>query len=488
MTSIREIPDYSDLGKSDSITKNAWEAILAKYDKYQYYYSGSVFREKVDDSELIDPPSLYPVGINLVKMLCQSMAWSTFGEWDKMPVRWATRHGIKESNSTVEACKLMDDFLFRSNAESVFLQMEIQRMLLGASVIKVRPDLPSRGVSFHAIKPSSFFPVFDPHNPNRLLKAHVTSYLSREQAKVLYDYQGKKDEVLFEEIWTLHEHKTILDGKIVIKKYSGRNPYGLIPFVYIPRMRSVSEWGDSLAEDIIPVQDELNMRVADVGDAVNTNAHPIRWGKNLPNNFNTDNFPIGSDAFWDLGRSFGDSEPEVGALEIANPVPQGALDNISWLYDWVRTSTFAPPIAFGEDNGGGQRSGVTLEIRMAPLIRAVRAHRAFMRTGLREVARISGTILRQKGFGVPVKVLDALIEAEVVPSFAEIMPRDRANLVDEVVKRLSTEPPTISLETALGILGSDAIEDDRIDATIKKYGLDKKQEQTKKSDKEPKNG
>ena len=472
MSSIRIIPDYSDLGKADDVTKNIWEQMLARYERYKYYFSGDVFEETVEDSELIDPPSLYPVGINLVKMLCQSMSNSTFGEWSSLPLRFRTRSGLKEDADTKEASELMNTILFNSDAESVFQAMETQRMLYGGCVLKIRPDLKQKGVKFHSIMPSSFFPVFDPHNTNRLLEARVSSFLTQAQAKILYNYEGKNDEVLFEEIWTLHEHKTILDGERVISQFSGRNPYGVIPFVYIPRLRTISMWGDSLAEDVIPVQDELNMRVADIGDAINTNAHPIRWGKNMPNNFNTDNFPVDSDVIWDLGRGFGGSEPEVGVLEIRNPVPQGALDNITWLYDWVRTSTFAPPIAFGEDQGGGQRSGVTLEIRMSPLIRAVRTHRAFMRTGMRQVAYITGKILKQKDFAVRTRVLNSLLDGEVEASFAEVMPRDRAAIVDEVVKRLSTNPPTISLETALSILGSDAIEESRIESTIKKYGLD----------------
>jgi hypothetical protein len=484
MTSISSIPSYSDLGEADSVTKNSWENQLANYSKYEYYYTGQVFDEKVADAELADPPSLYPVGINIVKMLCQSLADATFGEWSHLPVWFNTRHGIDETSHTQDAASRLDGILFHSNAESVLLEMEIQRMLFGASVLRVRPENKEIGVRWLSIKPTAFFPVFDPHNKNRLLKATVLTNITREQAEAIYGIKTDNDEVLFEEYWDLHEHYVKLDRKHKIAKYSGRNPYGVVPFVYIPRMRSVSVYGDSIADDIIPVQDELNMRVADIGEAVNINAHPTRWGINLPKGFNTENYPIGSDVLWDLGRSFGEHVPEVGVLEIQNPVPDGALENIDWLYDWVRTSTFAPPIAFGEDTGGGQRSGITLEIRMWPLIKAVRKHRAYLRTALRQATFITGRILAQKDWE-RAKVIEAMVNGDVEASFSDIMPRDRAAMVDEVVKRLSTEPQTISLETALKVLGSDSIEEDRIKKMIEEYELDKEPEPFMNANQQP---
>ena len=476
MPTISAIPSYSDLGEADNVTKNAWEQQLARYSKYEYYFTGEVFREKVDDSEVANPPSIYPVGINIVKMLCQSLADATYGEWDQMPFTFATRKGIDQDNHTKEASETLNGILHACNGESSFLEMEIHRMLYGNSVLKIRPTQNKyRPVEWYAIKPSHFFPVFDPNDKNILIAATVMTHITRAQAKMIYGYETNKDEVLFEEYWDLHEHFVKLDKDHRIAKYSGRNPYGLVPFVYIPRMRSTSIWGDSIADDIIPVQDELNMRIADIGEAINVNAHPIRWGKNLPQSFTAKNFPVDSDVLWDLGRSFGEHQPEVGVLEIDNPIPSGAFDNIEWLYDWVRTSTFAPPIAFGEDTGGGQRSGITLEIRMLPLIKAVRKHRAYLRSGLRRAIYITGRILSKKDLARPM-VISAMMNNKISPRFDDVLPRDRAKVVDEIVKRLSTTPPSISLETALKRLGADSIEEGRIQEMIEKYGLDIEEE------------
>ena len=149
--------------------------------------------------------------------------------------------------------------------------------------------------------------------------------MTREQAHARYGYDGDKERVLRVEHWTQRFYTNHLDGK-EITGYSGINPWGFVPFVYMPRIRTDNWWGDPLTPDLIAPQNELNARIADIGEAINYNAHPTRWGINLPRSFKVDNFPLGPNAFWDLGRSIGSMpEPKVGVLEIKNPVPDGGL-------------------------------------------------------------------------------------------------------------------------------------------------------------------
>ena len=344
----------------------------------------------------------------------------------------------------------------------MFWQNELDRNLYGGCVMKIAPALDKVSkIQWMHINIDSFFPVWDPDNEDELLEVYVVTNMSSDQAQLRYGYKSEKEYVQRVEHWTKAIYENTLDS-IRMDAYSGTNPWGVVPFVYIPRMRSTYWWGESLAEDIIPVQDELNMRLADLGEAVNYNTHPTRWGYNLPRSFNTKNFPLGSNVLWDLGRVVGQSpEPKVGILEASNPIPTGTFEYVKWLYDWSRTSAFAPPIAFGEDSGGGQRSGATLEIRMWPLVKAVRRSRSYLNTGLLRAVYITGLILKQKGLA-PVRTVQALIEGRVVPSYAPVMPRDQAAIVDEVTKRLSTNPPTISLETAVNYQGQGIAEVNRI--------------------------
>jgi hypothetical protein len=234
-----------------------------------------------------------------------------------------------------------------------------------------------------------------------------------------------------------------------------------------------------LTGDVTAAQDELNMRLGDMGEAINYNAHPIRWGLNLPAGFDAEHFPLGPNAMWDLGRALGNSPvPEVGMLEIENPIPRGSFEYLEFLYDWTRSSTFAPPIAFGEDNGGGQRSGATLEIRLWPLIKSIRRGRSYLNTGLRKALYISGRILQQKGFdGVPARAVQSILQGHLTPHFHSILPRDQSAAVDEVVKLLSTDPPSISLESAQSVLGRGIGEVDRIIAMLADEALWKRLKQ-----------
>jgi hypothetical protein len=238
--------------------------------------------------------------------------------------------------------------------------------------------------------------------------------------------------------------------------------------VYIPRLRTNLFWGDAITPDIIPVQDELNMRLADIGDAINYNSHPIRHGYNMPRAFNAKNFPLGPEQFWDLGRVMGNSPPPtVGLLEAKNPVPEKAFEFVQFIYDWSRTSAFAPPIAFGEDQGGGQRSGRTLEIRMWPLMRATRRSRGYMASGIKRIMKVASVILAQKNFpNISQHEIARSVDGSVVPDFWPLMPKDQAAIVDEVVKLLSTTPPSISLDTAEVILGRGPAEVERIMAMV----------------------
>jgi hypothetical protein len=177
---------------------------------------------------------------------------------------------------------------------------------------------------------------------------------------------------------------------------------------------------------------------------------------NLPNAFTDKNFAMGADSMWDLGRAMNkDMKPEVGILETKNPIPDAVFKYVDFLYDWSRTTSFAPPIAFGEDDGGGQRSGVTLEIRLWPLLKSLRTSRSFMATGVTRALKITGEILRQKKLSdTPGYLIDALTQGEVIPRFRRIMPRDQVAAVDEVVKLLGAKTgPAISLETSQDILG-----------------------------------
>jgi len=464
-------PIWSDLGIDDSTSmamRDTWEAELQHALRCYNYYSGAVFNEKVQDESIPEDlrPELFPIGVNLVKMMCLAQADATFGEYDELPVRFGTRRNLDITEDDKKAVDLANDILYYSDAQTMFWELDLHRNIFGGGAIRIKPVLKSKTSKAHIrwelISKDAFYPIWDPDDPNRILEAYVITPLTADQAKIMYGIEVPRGDTCNRiEHWTEDTITLKIDD---VEHSTQPNVYRFVPFVYIPRLRSTHWWGDALTDDLTDVQDELNMRLADIGEAINYNSHPVRYGLNLPNSFNIRNYPLEPSALWDLGRAIGNSPPpEVGLLEAVNPVPESSFSYVKFLYDWSRTSVFAPPIAFGEDNGGGQRSGITLEIRLWPMLKAIRRSRAYLTIGLLDALKKSALILKQKGFSeIGSGEIEAILDRRIAVNYSPILPRDQQAAVDEVVKLLSTSPQAISIETAQDVLGRSIQEVTRI--------------------------
>lgn len=459
-------PDFSDFSTISDTTRMTWESEISLRNKYRNYFDGGIFEQKIPSENGIieeDAPLLYPVGLNLVKMLCVAQTDSLFGEWEDTIVTLDQNDDEKLDNATTEAIKILNQVLEGSSINTLLWELDLDRNVYGGGVMKIAPAINERGrVRWYHIPLDSFCPIFDPDDANELLEVYVVTQMTNEQAAQKYGIVGTGAIVQRVEHWTRQYYDCWINGQ-KISEYSGVNPWGFIPYVYIPRIRTHSWFGDALTADLMDAQDELNIRMADLGDAITYNSHPTRWGRDMSKGFTGKNFEVGVNTLWDLGRSMGERKPEVGMLEAKNPLPAGVFEYLKFVYDWARTSVSSPPIAFGEDNGGGQRSGATLEIRMWPLLKAVRRSRSYMLEGINRAIRMTALMYKQKAFNdilpTPVK---AMLDGKVVPHMASIMPKDHAAVVDEVTKLMSTTPRTISLPMAIKQLGRGAGEVQRI--------------------------
>jgi hypothetical protein len=462
-------PDWADLGMGTMSTtiRNAWDQMLYRMEGNRYYFEGDVFTQTIPHEEPSNEPEplMYPIGLNLVRMLCMAHADSAFGEWDEQPIQFNIKPNREATLADKAAVEVANNILEASNGPALFWELELERNIYGGGAFKIQPQLnPVSPIKWTRIPRENFFPIWDPDDPDDLLEAYAVVPMTADQAAAKYRYTDARGEVVYRvEHWTKFSYTNTLDG-VPLLDYSGVNPWGVVPFVFTPRFRLHYWFGEDLANDIIPIQDDLNRVLADISDAINYNAHPVRWGINLPRDFNAKNFPLGPNALWNLGRALsGNPKPEVGIMEASAAISNGVFDYIKFVYDWSRISSAAPPIVFGEDEGGGQRSGVTLELRMWPILKAIRRSRSYLSGGLRRALYISGRILEQKKFkDVSSHAITALLEGRIVPYFYDVMPRDQAANVDEVVKLLSTDPPAISLETSQQVLGRGTGEVERI--------------------------
>ena len=470
-----EFSDWSDLGtnKLSDTARSLWDIQQTFLLRCEHYYSGRVFEEYVEKEKPTDDDvPLFPAGINLARVFCHAQADAMFGDWKDLPVKFESPGKDGNDNTDGKAIELIHGIMSDSNVGSAFWEADLDRNRYGACVLRasVALSLPNR-IRWSKVQRDAFMPIWDPEDPERLLEAWAVTIMSPEQTYLKFGLKTNKERTFYVERWNDDVHQTFLDGATLLDEF---NPYRIVPFAYIPRVRTSTWWGDSLIEDIIPIQDELNMTVGDISDVIRKNAHPTLWGKNIPAGFSKDILRNNSDAMRDAGRSQGDRDPEISILEAKAKILAHAFDHIRFLLRMGRDHAGTPAIAFGDDDGGGQRSGDTLEIRLRPFMASVRRSRSYFTPTLRRMLKITGAILRQKSFSdVPVRAIDSL--EKLTPTYSQVLPRSRPAIVDEVVKLLATDPPSISLETAEVLLGRGSREVELIKQMIKDEALKKEE-------------
>ncbi|WP_119071540.1 phage portal protein [Aggregatilinea lenta] len=456
-------PWFSDLG--GALPANAaaeWWGQMERYGVHHRYYSGLRLKETIEDPTETNPPELFPVRMNLVKLLCHSQADAIWGEWDDRLFHLDIDPGgytIPTERAREAADNLrryIYDVLDDNGFDTKGWELVLDRERYGGGVLKVSPD-PRRpfGVRIERLPVTAFFPVWNPDDPDELIEAYLVILVPGAAAREIYGISTDKQFVYRIEHWTRSLYTNTVEGKR-IDQYSGRNPWGKIPLIYFPRLRADSPYGDALTDAVSAAQDEMNIRLADIGEAITYNAHPLKWGVNLPNNINDrDEFPLDPDQLWNLGRTLpGNEPPQINLLEAKNPVPESSFDHVNFVYDWARTASYAPPVAFGIDQGS-QRSGATLIIRMWPLTRSIKRSRTYLRSGILRLVDLIVTIAQtNRPARMPAGLLSIYDTARIQVNFAPILPRERTEIVDEVVKRLSTTPKTLSLESGLELLGA----------------------------------
>jgi len=456
-------PWWSDLGKGVVVgPTDQWSFQFQRYINLFKYYSGAIFEDRLPVSEAQNdgaPALVQPVGLNISKLLCVALSDALFGEWEDRSVdfEFDSREPIDDPVSEEDAARLKRfwNFSFDENEMDQRLwEVALDQNRYGGGVLKVKFDIEKEnGLFFERIDTTAFYPIWHPDDHNKLIECYVAVLLPGTVAQSLYGYSGGQQWVNRIEHWTLDRYETRI-GQMVIGSLSGKNPYGIIPFEYIPRFRSSGYYGESVIDDIYRVSDEVNMRIADIGESLNYNTHPIRFGYNLPANFNQSNYPLSASVIWNFGRVVGANEPpKLDMLESRHPVPVEAFRHVEFLYDWAITAAGTSAVSFGKDEGS-QRSGATLALRMWPLVRAIKRSRMYNGSAYKR--------LMDKG----IKILEAHKPNTVDPiiynlhkrtrsnvMWSQIIPRARIDVTNEIVQRMSTTPQLISLETALKMFG-----------------------------------
>ena len=438
----------------DHLTYNDdWQSQSGVYSEAWRYYRGTILDKLADNSDSL----LYPLRLNIIKHICRKHALFLWGQYEKARIVRFVVHPprllpdeAKKKHAT-ELSRLYWDFL-RTN-QGVTLLRELGRiyMVLGGAVLKTRYTTSAKlGVALETISPEYFYPVWDPANYSRLLRAHVCYPLHIDQASLLYGYTKASGdpgmsvnylETWDEQSWAVwvgyegrwQAARDRLTGQELAGPNLLRDPLTTLPrlpFTYIPRMRTGSFYGDSLVLDLRGLQNELNARLADAGDAMTQASHPGGWAHDIRKR-GRGPIQITSAEILDLGdtppggqspyvEQFPPPDLTTGSSDLTNKLEK-------LLYDLASVS----PVMNGEDEGS-QRSSATLAMRALPTLTQTDDYRANWSEGLLDAMHAFLCICLAYGGLNGVTEADFAYETEI--AYAPVLPRDRMETADEIAK------------------------------------------------------
>jgi hypothetical protein len=447
------------------------------YTEAESWYTGKVLEDiKIVKGENVE---VYPVKINPIRTAVQKHVYALFGEVgeDDRPLVSArfVFHSDGERALAETAEHILNQIWYESNGRAIQWQNGALSQVYGGCIFKIAYDpldklrtFPLRIENPH---PKYFIGVPSANDIYRLREAWFVKPVSWDEAKENgYDgsIDGSQTPWLVEH-YTDTLYEATVQGQPVKRWADGkwhdvtRDGWGFVPAVYIPHIRVNGFYGENMFDHTKGVVKELNLRVADFGDAVNADSHAYSWMRNVQGSPDVITIAPGLNAI-NLGNSMAFSgnanEPEMESLG-KDRASQPMQDLATALYDQFRRDCFIPKVADGEDEGS-QRSGLTLAMRMLSLTWHTSSERVFWTAGLNLLNKM---LIRMCIEAVPeagLQISHASLRTKL--DWAPVLPRDREMLINEVVARMGSN--VSAPETLFGILGDIQDTDEEIKAIL----------------------
>lgn len=432
-----------------------WALQRVRYELNWELYTGEKWLE-TDERIPGDSQRKYRLGVNDVALACNMHAQLLFGEVRDsadplVSFKVSPRRGQTVGDGVVETAQnYLDELWSESAARKNQFVAGLSSQVTGGVFWRVRYDLSNDSpfdlypFKFEPIHSDYVFPVFAP-GATRMNEVFVRYQIPKEVARAEWGQWSNDwpDLVEYREHWTgarggLPGTLAITVGTEGIRKEikAEKNPFGFVPFVYIPHISSNGFFGIPLAEwaGASDLAEEYNARLANTGDILQQNSYPFGVLKNHPTGKIAQPFRLwkGGPTIVNLGQGLPDGKPpEMDWFEAAD-ISTGTMTYLDGLKKELRMSMAIPPVAVGEDEGS-QRSSLTLTTRMFPMKSHVLTERWLWGPAMEDLNRMAlqMAIIKQVGN------LDALEVSKVTitPNWAPMLPRDRAELVNELVQR-----------------------------------------------------
>jgi hypothetical protein len=434
-----------------------WEATvsrrrtLSRLERYRLdylYYTGDNM-----------PPGQFiqPLAINYLRATCESHASYLWGQWESQNrmVNWTvTPRDGKGNKETLSAVEQWLYHLFDGREELLYVA-GLNQSIFGDCILRPRWDYLTESIVPESVLPEYFYAKWSAHDVTDLQEVIISYPIDRMEADAEFGTIGDAQWAsatlghatqfaIYWEYWTRHARQVWIDNKLISEE---PNPIGFegypgeIPFVHIPNVRSGGEfYGNSDIASVKELQDELNRKMADLGDIISYSAHPIVLIKKYFGK--VAQLPVGPDAMWDMGR---DGEAEY--LGGGTP-PVDINKYIATLLETFQDLSYMPAAAFGRSENT-QSTALAMAMEMMPVTQRVNIKRLHWKTGLTRYAHMAAIMAERKGV-LPFSRKEFL-RYYVDPNFASVLPKDRATSVNENVALVTNGLRTI--KRALDDLG-----------------------------------
>jgi hypothetical protein len=424
---------------------------LGIYRELESWYSGlALDQEQLQAGIKVEK---YPVKLNPIRGACMKHAYTLFGEYpeDSRPLvsPYIRREKDKDKDLIGKVIDLLNTIWYDNSGRSLQMKNGLYSQIYGGCIFAISyvPEDTLRPYPFkiEAIHPTNFCGELVAGDMFKLRETWIVREISKRDAREVYGFSMENESITpkLVEHWTLDKHQIFGNGQIVTRKigdvtktYNEDNPWGFVPVVYIPHIPSIGGiYGDSvITEALKGIEKEINLRVADFGDAVSDDAHRYAWIRN--NSGKPDVGTVGTIPTVFLGSNASitgkESAPEMGMLgEVRSSTPMATLTDE--LYKHFRRESLVPAVADGEDEGS-QRSSLTLTTRMFPLVSHARQERVLWGEALSLVNKMLLNMVLKKAPGT---VSASALKLRIESKFAPVLPREKTDIVNELVSRAS---------------------------------------------------
>ena len=441
------------LSDVDGFPFEDWNTQLGKYKEKERWFTGQALKDENNKNNPNSETDLYPLEINPLIGTVMKHGYILFGETEDDGRPLVRPRLIPKGDEQKKLAEQAEEALFmawwESNGRAVMMENGILSQIYGGSVFKatyVPHEWKKYGgdretpILIERINPKGFYGIPDSGNMYRLAEAWVVKQITKEQARV-YGYIGDDKTVWYVEHWKPDTY-TVKINNVPVTRMAGNenapvggdNPYGFVPFVYIPHIRVGAFLGMDSISHLKGMVKELNLRYGDYGDAVNDDSHSLIAARNITGSITTLNAANREIAYLGTAQGITGNEPEPDIFEVTKTRASAAMGAlINEIYQQYRRDAAHPAVADGEDEGS-QRSAMTLAMRFWSLLSHSGIERIFWSSGLNV---FNTYILRMLAEHKASSITPAHCVMRMKQIWAPQLPRDREADVQEWVQRVA---------------------------------------------------